>query len=169
MKLADLLAAQMEREAPLSTRALERVPEGRSDWKPHDKSMALGYLATLVASIPEWIGMIVSQDSLDLKPAQGAGFKPPDTSTRSKLLKAHEDAVGRARAALRGTSEEHLLKPWPLKVAGKVVQETPRHVAIADALMHLAHHRGQMTVYLRLLGEPVPAIYGPSADDSRFS
>ncbi|HEV7501018.1 MAG TPA: DinB family protein [Vicinamibacteria bacterium] len=169
MKLADLLAAQVEREGPLSTRALERVPEGRADWKPHDKSMPLGYLATLVASIPEWIAMIVSQDSLDLKPASGQGFKPPDTSTRSKLLKAHEDAVGRARAALKGASEEHLMKPWQLKVAGKVVQENPRHVAIADSLMHLAHHRGQLTVYLRLLSEPVPAIYGPSADDARFS
>jgi uncharacterized damage-inducible protein DinB len=169
MKLADLLAAQMEREGPLSTRALERVPEGKADWKPHDKSMPLGYLATLVASIPEWIGMIVTQDSLDLKPASGQGFKVPDTSTRSKLLQANEDAVGRALAALKGASEEHLMKPWQLKVAGKVVQENPRHVAIADSLMHLAHHRGQLTVYLRLLGEPVPAIYGPSADDARFS
>ncbi len=168
MKLTELLAAQMEREGEISRRVLARVPEGKPDWKPHAKSMPLGYLATLVATMPSWLAMMVRRDSLDLKPAAGEGFKPPATDTNAALLKAHDDAVAQAVQALRGAEEEHLLETWRLLVAGKVVDENPRHVAIADTFMHLAHHRGQLSVYLRLLGIPVPSIYGPTADEQTF-
>jgi uncharacterized damage-inducible protein DinB len=168
MTIADLFAAQLGREAAASRRALERVPEGRPDWKPHDKSMALGYLAQLVATMPGWVAMMVRQDSLDLRPPGGAEYEPPDTSTRAALLEAAEQSVVRAKEALAETSDEHLMTNWRLLVGGQVVAENPRHVMIADTFTHLAHHRGQLTVYLRLLGQPVPAIYGPSADDRSF-
>jgi len=168
MKMSDFFLAQIEREAVGSSRALERVPEGRPDWKPHDKSMPLGYLSNLVATMPSWIAMAILQDELDLAPPGGSTYKPPATSTTRELLQAHDASLAKAREALRKTTEEHLSTPWRLLVAGKVVMENPRNVVIADTFTHLAHHRGQLTVYLRLLGAPVPAIYGPSADEAGF-
>jgi uncharacterized damage-inducible protein DinB len=168
VKLTDFFLAQLEREAVGTRRALERVPEGRRDWKPHEKSMPLGYLSTLVATIPSWIARAVTQDELDLNPPSGSRFKPPATDTNQKLLQAFEDSIAAARGSLTNTSDEHLATPWRLLVAGQAVMENPRHVVIADTFTHQAHHRGQLTVYLRLLGVPVPAIYGPSADDQRF-
>jgi uncharacterized damage-inducible protein DinB len=168
MQWTDFFAAQLEREAPISKRALERVPEGRPDWKPHEKSMPLGYLSQLVATMPGWVSMAVLQDELDLNPPGGAGYKPPATDTTAKLVAAHEDSVAKALDALRSTTDAHLATPWKLLVAGRVVMEQPRHVVIAETFTHLAHHRGQLTVYLRLNGAAVPSIYGPSADDKRF-
>lgn len=169
MKLTEFFAAQMEREAVLSRKTLERVPEGRPDWKPHPKSMALGYLAQLVATMPDWIAMSVRQDQLDLHPpGGGAGWVPPATETRAKLLKAHDDMVAKGLAALRQTSDAHLATHWKLLAGGHVVIDSPRHEVIADIFTHLAHHRGQLTVYLRLNDVPVPALYGPSADEGKM-
>ncbi len=168
MKLSDLFSAQLEREAAVSRRVLERVPEGRPDWKPHEKSMALGYLATLVATMPSWIAMAVAQDELDLNPPGGGGYKAPSWTTRAELVQAHERSLGEARNVLKGASDAKLGEPWRLLVAGRVVSESPRHVVIADTFTHLAHHRGQLTVYLRLNGVAVPSVYGPSADDKSF-
>jgi uncharacterized damage-inducible protein DinB len=168
VKLTEFFASQLEREAPLTRKALERVPEGRPDWKPHEKSMPLGYLSQLVATMPDWIAMMVLQNELDLKPAAGPAYKPPSTDTRAKLLQAHDDAVAKGLDALRRTTDQHLATTWKLLVSGRVVMEQPRHVVIADTFTHLAHHRGQLTVYLRLNGAPVPSIYGPSADEGKF-
>jgi uncharacterized damage-inducible protein DinB len=164
----EFFAAQLEREGPLSRRALERVPEGKPDWKPHVKSMPLGYLSQLVATMPDWITMAVLQDELDLKPTSGPGYKPPATETSAKLLAANDESVAKAVETLRKTTDAHLATPWKLLVGGHVVMEKPRYEVIADTFTHLAHHRGQLTVYLRLNEAPVPSIYGPSADDNRF-
>jgi uncharacterized damage-inducible protein DinB len=169
VNLTDLFLGELDREGPLTRRALEAVPEGRDDWKPHAKSMPLGRLAGLVAMMPSWLTMMIEKAEVDLMPP--AGTKSPfqrELKTRKELVQAMEEGVAGARKALQGTSEEHLMKPWRLKVSGKVVAEQPRHVMLRDSINHLAHHRGQLTVYLRLNDVPVPAIYGPSADDQRF-
>src|SRR5438105_3507520 len=169
MKLMDMFVAQLDAEARRTRRALEHAPEGRDDWKPHDKSMPLGRLVMLVAGMPDWFTMMINQDELDLSPpGGGSNYTPPPMGTKAERLQALDAGVAKARAALAGTTEEHLMKPWRLLVAGKVVSEDPRHVVVRDTFMHLAHHRGQLTVYLRLAGASVPAIYGPSADDARF-
>ena len=167
IKLTDMFLAELDREAKGTRRALERVPDGRADFQPHEKSMDLGRLATLVAGMPGWIEMMINLDELDMVPGDKK-TRPPLLATSGALLDAHEAAVGKAREALKRTTEDHLDAPWRLLVSGKVVSSAPRHIMIRDTMSHLSHHRGQLTVYLRLLGAPVPAIYGPSADDPRF-
>lgn len=167
IKLTDLFLAELEREAKGTRRALERVPDGRADFKPHEKSMDLGRLATLVAGMPGWIEMMIHLDELDIAPGD-ANTRPPVLTTSGALIEAHEKALEKARQALHGTTNQHLMTNWKLLVKGKVVAESPRHIMMRDTIGHLSHHRGQLTVYLRLLGAPVPAIYGPSADDMRF-
>jgi len=168
VKIAELFLSELDREHARSKRALEQVPEGKHDWKPHDRSMSFGYLAEIVATIPSWVALALNRDELDLNPPGGPAMKREPLLTREALLQAHDKATADARAALEKASDEHLMSPWRLLVAGKVVSEAPRHVMIGDIMNHLAHHRGQMTVYLRLLGATVPALYGPSADDKRF-
>jgi uncharacterized damage-inducible protein DinB len=160
MKLTDLLLAQLEREIPATRKSLERVPEGRPDWKPHPKSMPLGYLSALVATMFGWIAMMVETDHLDL-----ATGSRPSATTGAERLALFDKSVEEARRALASTTDDHLMKPWQLRVGGKVVDEKPRHVMIADTFSHLAHHRAQLTVYLRLNDQPVPSIYGPTADE----
>jgi uncharacterized damage-inducible protein DinB len=168
MKMTELFLEELETEAPPTRRVLENVPAGKPDWKPHPKSMPLGYLAELVATLPSWITMTIKQDELDLNPPGGRPKRQP-LPTASDLVRALDESVAGAREALKGTTDEFLLTPWRLLVAGKVVNVSPRYVVIRDAVFnHLAHHRGQLTVYLRLNDKPVPSIYGPSADDQRF-
>ena len=169
MKLTDLFIGEIDREGPLTRRALEAVPEGRGDWKPHTKSMPLGRLAGLVAMMPSWLSMMIEKDEFDLSPPAGTKSQfSRELKTRQELVDEMEKGFAGARKALQGTTDDHLMKPWQLKMGGKVVQQQPRHVMLRDSLMHLAHHRGQLTVYQRLNDAPVPAIYGPSADDQRF-
>ena len=168
MKLTEFLLAELDREVERSRRALEQVPEGKYDWKPHEKSMIFGYLADMVATIPTWITMEIKQDELDIAPPEGSRTKQAPRKTRESLLKALDEAAADARAALEWTTDDHLMTTWHLLARGNVVMEAPRHVMIQDTINHWAHHRGQMTVYLRLMGAKVPALYGPSADDNRF-
>jgi uncharacterized damage-inducible protein DinB len=168
VNLTQLFLAELDREAPRTRRALERVPQGRDDWKPHPKSMPLGRLAGLVASMPSWVTLIIEQNELDLKPPAGGGqYQQPATSQLVETLERH---VVKARESLSKTTDDFLMTTkWRLLAGGRVVMETPRHVVLRDTLNHLAHHRGQLTVYLRLADQPVPAIYGPSADDQQFA
>jgi uncharacterized damage-inducible protein DinB len=168
--MADLFVAQLDAEAPRTRRALEHVPDGREDWKPHDRSMPLGRLAMLVAHMPSWFSLMIARDELDVVPRPGAGsvdMRP--LRTAKELVEAHDADVVKARDALLHASDEFLATPWRLLAAGKVVGEASRANFIRDTFMHLAHHRGQLTVYLRLVDAKVPAIYGPSADDSSFA
>jgi uncharacterized damage-inducible protein DinB len=168
MRLTDLFLDELERESAPTRRALERVPDGRYDWKPHDKSMTLGYLSTLVATMPGWIDMMVNQDQLDIAPRDGSGYKAPELRTSRELVQAFDGAVAKGRSALAATTDEHLMTWWKLLAAGRVTSDQPRYIAIRDGVFnHLAHHRGQLTVYLRLNDASVPAIYGPSADEGR--
>lgn len=167
MKLTDLLLAELDREAPRTRRALEQVPLDRDDWKPHPKSMALGRLAGLVASMPSWLPLIIGQDELDLTPPPGQGqYRQPPTS---ELVATLDKQVAGAREALSKTTDDYLLTTnWRLRAGGQIVGDDRRHIVIRDTINHWSHHRGQLTVYLRLLDRTVPSIYGPSADDTRF-
>ena len=160
MNIARLLLDQVDRETAATRKLLERVPDGREDWKPHPKSMALGYLSTLVAMMFGWIASIVESEYLDL-----ATGKAPSQMTAAERLALFDQAVASARKALQETDDEHLMKPWQLRVGGKVVDEKLRHQMIADTIAHLAHHRGQLGVYLRLNDQPLPSVYGPTADE----
>ena len=168
MTIKELLSAELEREIERSRRALEQMPEGKADWKPHDKSMQFGYLADMVATIPSWVAMQLTRESLDIAPADGQGMPRTKKVTRADHLKALDDTAAQARAGFAGISDADLEKIWQLKARGNVVQEGPRHQMIAETLSHWSHHRGQMTVYLRLMGAKVPALFGPSADENSF-
>jgi uncharacterized damage-inducible protein DinB len=168
VKLTELFLAELTREVDRSRRVLEQVPEGKADWKPHERSMAFGYLANMVATIPSWVAMGITRDELDLKPPGGSTMKLEPMNSSGDYIRALDKSAAEARAALEQTTDDFLLTPWRLLVAGQLVWETPRHEMIRDTMNHWAHHRGQMTVYLRLMGAKVPALYGPSADDQRF-
>ena len=168
MQMTELFLAELDREVERSRRALEQVPEGKHDWKPHDKSMIFGYLTDMVATIPMWITMMLKQDELDIAPKDGPKQERVRKNTSAEYIKALDEAAAGARAALKETNDEFLGTNWRLLAAGNVVQQAPRHEMMRDAINHWAHHRGQMTVYLRLMGAKVPALYGPSADDQRF-
>ena len=168
MKLTEFFREEFDREVERSRKALEQVPDGQYQWKPHERSMIFGYLADMVATIPTWISMEIERDELDIAPAEGKGTKQAQKETKAELLKALDEAAAGARTALEKTSDEHLMTKWKLLAQGNVVMELPRYQFIQETINHWAHHRGQMTVYLRLMGAKVPALYGPSADEQGF-
>jgi uncharacterized damage-inducible protein DinB len=168
MDFIGLFLEELDREAPRTRRALEQVPSGRDDWKPHSKSMPLGRLAGLVASMPSWVSLIIEQDELNLTPPGGQGqYQQP---SMDQLVSTHDGLMAKARESLKKTSDAYLYSTkWRLLAGGQVVMDLPRHIVLRDTLNHLVHHRGQLTVYLRLIEQKVPAIYGPSADDQSFA
>ncbi len=168
MKMTDWFLAELESEAAKSRRVLEQVPSGKRDFKPHERSMEFGYLSELVANIPSWVAFAITMDELDVAPKDGPSYKPAPLNTSAELVAALDKAVAQARDALQKTTDAHLETPWRLLAAGQLAFEQPRYQVIRDTFLHSAHHRGQMTVYLRLLGAKVPSIYGPTADDRSF-
>lgn len=168
MTLQRFLLDELEREVRRSRHALEQVPKDKYDWKPHERSMIFGYLADLVATMPGWVAMQVTKDELDIAPTDGSTMRQEPNKTAAALVLALDKAADAARVALEKTTDDHLLTSWKLKARGHVVQEAPRAEMIQDTFNHWSHHRGQLTVYLRLLGAKVPALYGPSADDATF-
>ena len=168
MKLTEFFREQLDREVERSRKALEQVPEGQFQWKPHERSMIFGYLANMVATMPTWLTMEINLNELDVAPAEGQSTRKPPQETSADLIKALDEAAAEARAALEQTTDEHLETTWKLLARGNVVWQGSRKEIIQDTISHWSHHRGQMTVYLRLMGAKVPAIFGPSADDQSF-
>jgi uncharacterized damage-inducible protein DinB len=165
VELKKLILEQLVREADASRKAIERVPEGQNSWKPHPRSMEMGMLSALVATMPGWVAFMVNLDELDLN-GMDESVRTKPVETRAELLRQLQNGLSESQRALNETTEEHLRKPWKLRRGEQVLSHRPRYESILDgALSHLAHHRGQLTVYLRLNDAKVPAIYGPSADE----
>ena len=166
MKLREMLLQELNREAATTRRVLENVPEGKPDWKPHERSMPLGSLSLLVATILSWVDHVVNRDELDIAPRDAPPQKPPEIKSRDDLLQLFDQGVDRARLALQNTTDEHLMQPWRFLAGGRLLTDEPRHGMLRGNIFnHLVHHRGQLTVYIRMNGEKVPSIYGPSADE----
>ena len=165
MPLRDPLLAELEQEAAVTRRTLERVPDGRFEYRPHPKSFTLGALAQHLATIPMWGAMTLRTPELDL-----SGPFPEETDASAEAVLARLDRnLADFRAALAEASDETLLAPWTLRTGDKVHFTMPRLAVIRGLVMnHGVHHRAQLGVYLRLLDVPVPAMYGPSADEAGF-
>jgi uncharacterized damage-inducible protein DinB len=163
--LVDALLPELDREATVTRKLLERIPEDQLEWKPHPKASSLGALATHIANLPQWGSMTIESDELDL---DGAGVQSA-LASRAELLEAFDTKVSRFRATLLNRTDVELLAPWTLKHNGRQVFSMPKTAVLRSfVLNHLVHHRGQLSVYLRQLGVSLPAMYGPSADESPF-
>jgi len=166
MSIAAILR-ELEQEHATTRRVLERVPEEKLSWKPHPKSMSLGELALHVAMSP---GYIASNWALQDVVQFGGGGQSPTPSSTNEILAAHDDSVTKTRDALIQLGDEGLAKPWKGQVNGTTVFEMPKSALVRSIVLnHTYHHRGQLSVYLRLLDVPVPSIYGPSADENPFA
>lgn len=163
MTINQALINELQMEAASTRKMLERVPADKFDWKPHEKSMTLRRLAVHVAELAKWPEVIVNQDELDL----GAmDYKPTPVTTTQELLDLHEQAVEKSVGILRASSDTKLMEMWTLRKGEQVIFQLPK-VAVLRGMCynHTYHHRGQLSVFLRLLDVNVPGMYGPSADD----
>jgi uncharacterized damage-inducible protein DinB len=163
MKLIDSLITEFEREAQTTRKHLERLPNDKLDWRPHEKSFTAVGLASHIAECVGWADAIFNQDGIDFDPAT---YKPYLATSTADLLKTFDDNVAKGKQALASATDETLTQPWSFKIMGRVRFERPKAAVFRDfALSHVIHHRGQLSVYLRLLNIPVPGSYGPSADE----
>lgn len=160
MSMAQSLLPEFDQEMATTRRVLERVPGDQAAWRPHPKSFPLGHLAQLVSWMPGWITNALTATSLDLATAGSYSFEPTAT-----LLAGFDRNVREARAAIGAARDADLMVPWSLKHGERILITLPRGVVVRQNISHLVHHRGQLTVYLRLLNVPIPSIYGPSADE----
>jgi uncharacterized damage-inducible protein DinB len=169
MSLSEMIMPEFEQEMANTRKTLERVPEEKFEWKPHEKSSSLGGLATHLANIPSWTVYTFKQDELDIAPPGAPPFRLEEAKTRDEVLEAFEKNVAAARAALTDAGDAAWQEPWSLLRGGNKIMTLPRAAVMRGFVMsHLVHHRAQLAVYLRLLDVPVPAIYGPSADEGGF-
>lgn len=165
MSIADALLPEFDREMGVTRRLLERVPDDRFAWQPHPKSMTLGRLAEHLAELPTWIVAALDQDSLDMAVARRPdGYQSP--ATRAAVLAMFDEKVAAGRALFKGKTDAEFMAPWTLLRAGQPLFTMPKAGVVRSFVMnHIIHHRGQLSVYLRLLDVPLPSIYGPSADE----
>lgn len=166
MTIAQSMLPEFEHEMENTRKTLERVPEDKFDWKPDPKSMSLGRLASHVAEMVGWGAMTLQTDSLDL----GPDMKPFVATSRKELLEQFDKNVAGARAAFQSTSDADMMKTWTLSMGGNPFLSMPKVAVVRGMVMnHIIHHRAQLTVYFRLNGVPVPALYGPSADEGSMA
>jgi uncharacterized damage-inducible protein DinB len=160
VSIADTLLPEFEQEMATTRRLLERVPSEQGQWKPHPRSFALGHLAQLVAWMPGWVTNAIRETELNLAGAGKYSFETTDT-----LLALFDRNVREAKEAIGAARDEDYQVNWSLKMGEQVLVAMPRAAVVRQTISHLVHHRGQLTVYLRLLDVPIPSIYGPTADE----
>ena len=162
MKISDALLPEFDHEMATARKVIERVPEDKFGYKPHDKSMTMGRLASHIAELPTWAVSGITMDSIDL----AGGFKPFEPRSSAELLEVFDKNVVGARSAIAGASDETFMSSWSLKNGDKTLMTMPKIAVVRTFVVnHVIHHRGQLSVYLRLNNVPVPSIYGPSADE----
>ena len=168
MTVGQSLLPEFDQEMQNTRKTLDRVPEDKWHWKPHDKSGTVGWLASHIATMPGWTAVAINTEQLDYAPVDGPAYQPPKIENRKELLAEFDKNVADARAALAGASDQAIMKNWTLLAGGKTIFTLPRAACIRSMVLnHIIHHRAQLTVYYRLLGVPVPALYGPSADEGQ--
>ena len=160
MRIADTLLPEFDQEMTTTRTMLERVPGDKMEWKPHPKSFSMAHLVQLIAGMPAWTVAMLTKPDLDLKQQSGYTTEKPET-----LLAQFDANVRAGREALAGASDEEFGKPWSLKMGDQVLFTLPRTVVVRQHINHFVHHRGQLSVYLRLVDVPLPSIYGPTADE----
>ena len=169
MRLNQALLAEFDQEMANTRKTLERVPDDKFDWKPHPKSMPMGYLAIHIATLPHWAADALRREFFDVAPEGGEPYKLPEAKTTKEVLGFFDESVAAARAAIAEATDEDLAKPWSLLKTGETIMTLPRGAVLRSfVLSHGIHHRAQLGVYLRLNDVPVPALYGPSADENPF-
>jgi len=167
MAMRDAFLAEFDHEMANTRRTLERVPQDKFDWRPHEKSYTMQALASHLANVPAWTALTLNQDSLDVAPPDGTSFMTPQAQSTAELLKFFDDNVADARKAIAAASDEQFQQPWTLLAGGEAQFTMPKAAIVRSFIFnHSIHHRAQLTVYLRLNEVPVPALYGPSADES---
>jgi len=169
MAIRDSILPEFKQEMATSRKTLERVPEGKPDWAPHPRSMKMNRLAGHITELPGLVSRILTEDAIDFRPAGAPPRVPYEMTTRQSLLEVFDKNVAAAGDAIARASDEELTKPFTLSAAGKVIVSLPRVAVLRSVVLnHVIHHRGQLSVYLRLNDVPVPSIYGPSADEGIF-
>jgi uncharacterized damage-inducible protein DinB len=166
MALNEALLPEFEHEMANTRKSLERVPDDKFDWKPHAKSMTMQKLALHLALFPSWAAETLERESFDYAPIGAAPYQPPTANSRKDLLEIFDRDLAKAKEGLKAASDQHLLGTWTLLGGGKTIFSMPRIAVLRSMVLnHMIHHRAQLGVYLRLNDLPVPALYGPSADE----
>ncbi len=169
MALSQSLLPEFDHEVETTRKVLARVPDDKFGWKPHEKSMLMGNLASHIAHMLTWSVLTVNGDSFDMNPPDAPAPKAPTAASQAELLELFDKNAAAARDAIAGASDEQLFGNWSLLLGGNTLFTMPRIAVLRSFVMnHIIHHRGQLSVYLRLNDVPVPSIYGPSADESPF-
>ncbi len=168
MAIGQMMLGEFDQEMQNTRKMLERCPDEKWNWKPHEKSGTLGWLAGHVATMVSWLPTTLNTEELDYAAVGGPAYQPPKIENRKDLLAEFDKNAAEARAALSSVSDAEMMKGWKLLAGGKEIFTMPRVACIRGMVLnHLIHHRAQLTVYYRLLGVPVPGLYGPSADEAQ--
>jgi uncharacterized damage-inducible protein DinB len=169
MSISQALLPEFDQEMASTRKVLERIPGDKLNWKAHEKSNTIGWVGVHLADIPVWTAMVLGGDSLDIAPPGGKPYETPKAESVPAILELFDKNVAAGRAALAAASDDEFFKPWSLLKGGAVIFTMPRIAVVRSMVMnHSIHHRAHLCVYLRLNDVPVPGLYGPSGDESRF-